>query len=416
MNNNQGYRPLRVKTLLFLITFAITLFIVLQNISPIFMWMRRVIGFFSPVIVGCCIAFVFNVPLCLFEDHLFKKLKTSEKNFARKLCRPLSLFFAAIVCLGIVGILLLVIIPNIMPTLETILSALPKLFGDVMAWVENLLQNFNIAADALPNIRIDWDKFFTIIENFLSNDSGQIVGDAVNITAAIIGGAMDLIFSIIIAIYILAKKERLGVFCKRLIHVFIPERIEKPLYRVINLANKAFSNFITGQVTEALVLGSLCFIGMKIFDFPYASVVSVVMGITALVPIVGAFAGAIIGFFFIMIANPLKAVLFLPYILILQQLEGNLIYPHVVGKSVGLPSILVLSAVLVGGNIGGVGGALAGVPVCAVLYALLNELLDRQGGDKVQFAVDRAFKNKAKSDTVEINPKASEYSEQDEKS
>ncbi len=388
MNKNSENRSLSIKTLLFLISFAIILFSVIQNIGTVTDWIKTFFGFFSPIITGLCIAFVLNVPLSLFEDRLFIKMKQSKIKIVRKICRPLALLLSSLLCLSIVAISLLVIIPDMTTTLTTLASALPSLFTDAMTWVEELLENFNIAADTIPDIRIDWEKFFGLVEDFLSSDSTQIVGGAVNITASIISGAMNFVFSIIIAFYILAKKERVSAFVHKMIHAFVPARIERHLYHISTLTYNAFANFITGQLTEAVILGVLCFIGMNIFGFPYAAVISVGICITALVPIVGAVIGEAIGVIFIMTVNPLQALLFLLFILILQQLEGSLIYPRVVGKSVGLPSILVLSAVLVGGNIGGVAGALAGVPICAVLYALLKNALDRHEDEKVHYAVE----------------------------
>lgn len=388
MNKNSENRSVNVKTLLFLISFAIILFSLIQNIGTVADWIKSFIGFFSPIITGLCIAFVLNVPLSLFEDRVFVRMKRSKNKIFRRLCRPLALLCASILCLGIIAISLLVIIPDMTTALTTLASALPRMFTDAMAWIEDMLENFNIAADTIPDVRIDWEKFFGFIEDFLSSDSTQIVGGAVNITASIISGAMNFIFSIIIAFYILSKKERMGVFVRKAVHAFVPERAEQHLYHISALTYNAFSDFITGQLTEAVILGVLCFAGMNIFGFPYAPVISVCICVTALVPIVGAVIGEVIGVLFIMTVNPLQALLFLVFILVLQQLEGTLIYPRVVGKSVGLPSILVLSAVLVGGNMGGVAGALAGVPVCAVLYALLKSAVERHENEKVHYAVE----------------------------
>lgn len=374
---------LTIKNYLFLITFAIVLFSVVQNIGTVSNWMKKFVGFFSPVIIGSCIAFVLNVPLSFFENKVFSNMKKAKRLIIRKLTRPLSILCSLILCLGIIALALLVIIPDMTKTITTIANALPTIFSRALAWVESILEKINVAQDRIPNIYIDWDKFLKIIENYFNNDSNHIVGGAFNITASIIGGMMDFIFSIIIAIYILAKKEQIGQFAQKALHRFLPERAEIVVLHISSLTKDAFVNFITGQLMEAVILGALCFLGMVIFAFPYAAVISIIITVTALVPIVGAVVGEAVGVLFISIESPIKALLFLVFVLALQQFEGSVIYPRVVGKSVGLPSILVLSAVLVGGNISGVIGALIGVPVCAVLYALVKLAIDRGKNAKV---------------------------------
>jgi predicted PurR-regulated permease PerM len=180
---------------------------------------------------------------------------------------------------------------------------------------------------------------------------------------------------VVIAIYILATKEQAGAFTNRLIRALLPENLYLRLMRLLKISCDAFSSFITGQLVEAVILGSLCFIGMTVFRFPYAGAISVLVGVTALIPVIGALIGEAVGTFLILMVDPLKAFLFLVFVLILQALEGNFIYPKVVGKSVGLPGLLVLVSVIVGGNISGVMGVLLAVPVCSILYALAKEFI-----------------------------------------
>ena len=192
-----------------------------------------------------------------------------------------------------------------------------------------------------------------------------------------------MVFSVIIAVYILAQKERIGRFVRRCASAFLPRRVAGRVEGICSMAAETFSNFIGGQLADSSILGLLCFIGMSIFRFPYANVISVVIGVTSLVPLVGAFVGIVIGALLILTLDPIKALLFVVFVLCLQQVEGNLIYPKVVGKAVGLPGVIVLSAVLVGGNIAGVLGGLCAVPISAVLYNLLREAVDARLGSRV---------------------------------
>ena len=185
-----------------------------------------------------------------------------------------------------------------------------------------------------------------------------------------------MVFSVIIAVYVLAQKERIGRFAHRCVEAFLPRRLSGNVSRICTMAADTFSSFIGGQLMDSCILGLLCFVGMMIFRFPYAYVISVVIGVTSLVPLVGAFVGIVIGALLILTIDPIKALLFIVFVLVLQQIEGNLIYPKVVGKAVGLPGVIVLSAVLVGGNIAGILGSICAVPVSAILYTMLREAVN----------------------------------------
>ena len=365
------------KTLL-LIAVGVILFAVAQNIRIVTGWFWWVIRLFSPGINGLCIAFVLNVLLKRLEENVFFFLRKSKKAFVRNLCRPLCLFLTLLISLSIVSLLLLVIIPGLVETFTYLAENLPLYLNQVMAWIEGRLAAFNIASDALPDISIDWGKALSNFAAYFTNGSGQFFGEAIVLTASIFNGIINAIFSIIIAFYVLAKKESIGRFVKKTIDSFVPPKIAFKIYHIAGLTGNAFSDFITGQLMESVILGVLCFVGMVIFGFPNAGVISVVICITSLVPMVGAILGEIIGAFLILLISPFKAFLFLVFILVLHQIDDSFIYPKVVGKSVGLPGLLVLSAVLVGGNAAGVVGALAGVPVCAVLYVLLKEAIEKR--------------------------------------
>ncbi|MBR7132727.1 MAG: AI-2E family transporter [Clostridia bacterium] len=365
--NSKNFKKLVL--LVFLGAFFLT---ALQNLGGVFGFFSKIISFFSPVIAALCIAFVLNVLLTALETKVFFFMDKSRKGFVKKLKRPLCLVLTYLIALGIVSLLILVIIPDIIDTITYIAEKMPSFVVKARDWVEGLLHRFNIR-DGLPEIKINWTAAAKTAKDWLSGYSGRIFGDAVNITTSVFSGVFQTFFSFVISVYVLAQKEKIGRFVRAVIDAFIPEKLTKRIYHISFRTHEAFSRFIGGQLTEALILGVLCFIGMTIFRFPNALIISVLICVTALVPIIGATIGVVIGALLIVITNPLKALLFVVFFLILQQIEGNLIYPKVVGKAVGLPGVIVVSAVLVGGNIGGVLGGLIAVPTCAVIYILLKE-------------------------------------------
>ena len=227
----------------------------------------------------------------------------------------------------------------------------------------------------LPAFTLDLERLYTAVLNFLTSYGQTLMDTTIGVTTSIFSAAVNFVLALVFSLYVLAQKETLSRQVTKTMRALLPEKKAAWLMDLAALTNKTFSNFITGQLTEAVILGSLCFVGMVLFKMPYASVVSVLIGFTALIPIFGAFIGIIIGAFLILLISPVKAFWFVIFILVLQQIEGNLIYPRVVGKSVGLPGIWVLAAVTVGGNAFGLVGMLLSVPVCSVLYALLRQLV-----------------------------------------
>lgn len=365
-----------MRTILFIITFAVALYTAAQNLRAIYQAVCSVWGVFSVVITGLAIAFVLNVPLKLFEERVFYGLSEDRRAVVRRLRRPLSIVCALLVTLGAVVILFLVLLPRLMETLVVVADNLPGYIDQFISWVEDLLARFNLQSGDLTDIEIDWAGAIDSFLNGIIDRFDDIIGTATNVGTSVVGALVDALFSLIIAIYVLADKERVCAFTRRLITCFLPSRASGGLVRMAGMASETFGNFIAGQLMDSLILGILCYIGMRLFRFPYPEVISVVIGVTSLVPLVGSFVGELIGAFLILITSPLKALLFIVFILCLQQLEGSFIYPRVVGKSVGLPGVVVLSAVLVGGNVASVTGALLAVPICAMLYSLLLEALE----------------------------------------
>lgn len=251
--------------------------------------------------------------------------------------------------------------------------------GTYVEEIQKWIARFRINGQQVFTAQLDWDKLLVTIQEMVTpGTESSIVETAAGVTTSVVKSLMNMVFSFFISLYVLARKERVGELAIRISKAILPEKASEKLRRICKLANNSFSNFITGQLTEAVILGVLCFVGMKIFQFPNAAIISALIGVTALLPIIGPLIGEVVGCLLILIESPLKALLFLVFVLTLQVIEGNVIYPKVVGRSVGLPGLIVLSAVIVGGNIGGIFGVLLSVPMASVIYSLVLDWLDNR--------------------------------------
>lgn len=367
-----------IKKILILVFFSAIIVCGVFNMSSVFGFVSKLYSFISPIIAAFCIAFVFNVLLNALENKVFFFMDKAKRKFVQKMKRPVCLILTYVLAFGLISLLVLVIIPDIIDTVFYLVKNLPAFLESAREWLVDFAARFNIPESKVPTINLDFAALTGALQEIFSAYSNNIVDGAIDITSSVVGGVYDTLFSIIISIYILAQKERIGGFVKSVINSFLPNKTANGIYHLASHASNSFSRFIGGQLTEAVILGLLCYIGMLIFRFPNAPIISVLIAVTSLVPVVGAFTGVAIGFLLILITNPIKALFFIVFILVLQQIEGNLIYPRVVGKAVGLPAVIVISAVLVGGNVGGILGALIGVPVSALLYTLLKEAIQNR--------------------------------------
>ena len=371
-----------IKKILLLVFLSAIIVCGVFNMGSVFSFVGKIYSLLSPVIAALCIAFIFNVLLNGLEHKVFSFMDKSKRKFIVKAKRPLCLVLTYVLAFGIISLLVLVIIPDIIETVLYLIKNLPAFFENAREWVVSIAVPFDIPESKIPTINLDFEALTKAVQDLFSNYSNKIVNGAVDITSSVFGGVYDTVFSVVISVYILAQKERIGRFVKRTINAFIPQKTAKNIYHIATHASESFSRFIGGQLTESVILGVLCYIGMLIFRFPNAPIISVLIAVTSLVPVVGAFTGIAIGFLLIVITNPVKALFFIIFVLILQQIEGNLIYPRVVGKAVGLPAIIVISAVLLGGNIGGILGALLGVPLSALIFTLLKEAIENRENRK----------------------------------
>lgn len=375
-----------VKTILGLITFAIVLFSVSQNLASVAVFLSGILKILAPVIVGFCLAFILNILMNFFEKKVFKAMGKSKKKIVRSLLRPLSLFSTIIAMFGFIILLMFIIIPQLEDSIMLLVEKVPVYYANFVSWVDSVVLKFglDISTEMLHNPQIRIEDIMAMAEKlFTFEATGNIVNTTMGVTSSVVSAIVNLALGFVIAVYILAEKEKIGNFTNRILQAILPEKAYNKICNVCSVASNSFSNFITGQFTDALILAVLTFIGMLIFGFPNAAVVSVIIGISALVPVIGPIVGEIIGCLIIFMESPLKALLFLIFILILQMIDNNFIYPRIVGKSVGLPGILVLIAVILGGNVGGILGVLLGVPTASAIYALVVEWLKERKKETV---------------------------------
>ncbi len=336
----------------------------------------------TPLLMGCVFAYIFNIPMSFYERHYFPK---SKKAGIIKSRRPVCMLLAFLSVLAAILLLLRIVIPELSSCITLLLTSVPAALAEIgeslaeQPWISDSIQEFFDS--------VDWQKSLTNIVYSVLGGLGSAGDYAVTLVSRTVTTTANLMISFIFSVYILAGRETLGRQLKALKKHYLKSEWFTGISHVLSVANDCFHRYIVGQCTEAVILGALCTAGMLLFRFPYAAVVGVTVGFTALIPVAGAYIGGAVGFLLILTSSPLKAILFVVYLVILQQLEGNIIYPKVVGTSLGLPGIWVLAAVIIGGGISGIGGMLAGVPLSACLYRLIREDVHRK--DAQQEALSR---------------------------
>jgi predicted PurR-regulated permease PerM len=369
-----------VKKIMLLIAFGVGLYIALKNLYLLPGLVDTLTGILGPVLAGFAMAFVLNVLLVQVESRLFAPLNRRCKKIWPKLRRMVSIFLTLLIVLGLISLVLLIILPELGHTVTNLANNIPPFFNKTQDDLTKLSQKHPEITGYFKNVNIDWASVSQMLAGALQKYASTLLNSTVTATTSVFHGAISLVLTFVISINALAQKETLTRQAKRLLYAFVPVRFADPIYRVCHLTNRAFYNFIAGTCTEACILGTLCFIGMNIFHFPYALLISVFVACMALIPILGSFLSTVIGALLILIVSPILALWYIVFFVVLQQLEGNLIYPRVVGYRVGLPALWVLVAVTIGGNAAGILGMIINVPICSVLYVLLREAVKNRLG------------------------------------
>lgn len=320
-----------------------------------------------PLLLGAVMAYLVNILMTFYEHRLFGR---AASGAGLKLKRPLCMALAFATLLIIVVLLLVLVIPELVSCIRVIAAGVPGVVADFTKWCEEQGILPETIADSLA--QIDWKSRMTDIVRVLTAGVGSAANAIVNTVTSVVSGFVTFFMALIFSIYLLLGKEKLGRQLQKIMERYLKDGWNKKIRYVVGVVNDCFHRYIVGQCTEAVILGVLCMLGMLLIRLPYATMIGALIGFTALIPVAGAYIGAIVGAFMILTVSPVKALIFLVFIVILQQLEGNLIYPKVVGSSLGLPALWVLAAVTVGGGVLGVPGMLLGVPLSAAVYRLIR--------------------------------------------
>lgn len=362
--------------LLLLSVFTVGLVLCVKHIGAIGTWLGSLMTTLSPFIVGACLAFVLSVPMRLFDNLLGKKRRNGRPLVKEPARRPLSLVLAILLIILLITLFLIIVLPQLVNTVSSLAGSIMRFVPIAQQWIAELrvwLNEYPEIAQHVEPFIPDVSQIASTLISFVQKYAGIAASSLVSSASSLYGSAMDVVVSFVFAIYVLLQKDALSRQAKKLIYAFLPKSFCDRTVRIASMTHKTFFSYVTIQCTEAMILGVLCFVGMLIFRFPHALVISTIMLFCALIPIYGAIFSCVIGAFLVLIEAPVQALWFVVFILVLQQIETNLIYPRVVSTSINLPSMWVLLSVTVGGGIFGIIGMLTAVPITSIVYTLLGE-------------------------------------------
>lgn len=359
-----------MKKILGVITFTLLLTAILMNMGAVKSYFGFLWGILFPFVMGGAIAFILNLPMTAIERKLFPR--------GGKVARPVSMVLSILFVVAILAVVVGVVIPQLGKTFDSVSVGIAAFLPKVQAWAEDAFSSQKDIVEFIESMEFDWKGWLEGVKDFALSGAGSVVSYTMSATMLVINGVMTFFIALVFSLYILNQKEVLGRQCIKVMKAFLsPKAVDKACY-VCRLSHRTFSKFITGQCLEALILGAMFFVSMTVLRLPYAMLVGVLIAFTALIPMIGAFIGCAVGAFLILMVSPMQALFFIILFLVLQQIEGNLIYPHVVGNSVGLPSMWVLFAVTVGGKLMGIVGMLVFIPLMSVLYTLFREWVNQR--------------------------------------
>ena len=363
-----------VKRIRELIVFAALVVVILWKYEAVMGVMMFLWDILFPFILGGAIAFVINVPMSFLERKIFGEKETRSKKTA-KFARPLSLILTLVLVVAVIVVVLFVLVPQLGETFASLGANIAAFLPQMREWISEFTNNNEEIMSFVNQIQFDPDKIISWAVGFVGTGAESVMSTTVSAVGTLISGFATFFIAFSFACYVLFQKEKLHVQSRKVLFAFLPKGRAEAALEICSLTYKTFSSFLTGQCVEAMILGSMFVVTMTVLKLPYALLIGIIIAFTALIPVFGGFIGCWIGIFMIFIVNPKQAIIFVIVFLVLQQIEGNLIYPHVVGGSVGLPSIWVLAAVSVGGSLMGIAGMLIFIPLVSVLYALFREIV-----------------------------------------
>ena len=363
-----------VKKIRELIVFTAFLVVALWKFNVVLDVLKVIWGIVFPFVLGGAIAFVTNVPMSFLEKKIFGRAK-KENKIVKKLSRPISLLLTVVLVVGVISLVMFGVIPQLTRTMGTLVTSINDFIPQMQSWIGEFFHNNQEIIKLTDQLQFNLDQAVRWAISLLGNGAGNMMNTTMSAVGSIVSGVAAFFVAFSFACYVLFQKETLQVQIRKVFFAFLPKEKADVFFKVCSLTYRTFANFLAGQCLEAVILGMMFVITLSILKMPYALLIGILIAFTALVPIFGAFIGCAVGSFLIFMVNPKQAVLFIIVFLLLQQIEGNLIYPHVVGGSVGLPSIWVLAAVAIGGNLMGIIGMLIFIPLVSVFYTIFREFV-----------------------------------------
>ena len=363
-----------IKKIRELIVFTALLVVALWKFDVVLGVLKTIWDIIFPFVLGGAIAFLTNVPMSFLEKKIFEKVKKKNK-IVRKLKRPISLILTIVLVVGVIALVMFGVIPQLTRTMGNLVTSINDFIPQMQSWIGEFFHNNQEIMNLVDQIEFDPDQAIKWGISLLGNGAGNMMNTTMSAVGSIVSGVATFFIAFSFACYILFQKEKLHIQIRKVFFAFLPRQKADAFLKVCSLTYRTFANFLAGQCLEAVILGSMFVVTLSILRMPYALLIGVLIAFTALIPIFGAFIGCAVGSFLIFMVSPQQAILFVIVFLVLQQIEGNLIYPHVVGESVGLPSIWVLAAVTIGGNLMGIVGMLVFIPLLSVLYTIFREFV-----------------------------------------
>lgn len=361
-----------------LILFTALLVVALVNYDTLFRAAGFCLNIAFPFILGGGIAFLLNAVTTFFEVHLFGNRYMKDRKISGKIARPVSLIISILVIFGVVFLVMFVVVPQLGDTVMGLGKTIANFIPQVETWLNELSKDNEMMNTISRELQIDWDRVINSVVDFVQTGASNLLSSTYGIVKSLVSAVSNFVIGFVFACYVVLQKEKLKRQAQKACMALLPVKYAGRVQRIFSLTYRTFLNFFAGQCVEAMILGLMFFIAMNIFGFPYAILVAVLIAFTALIPIFGAFIGCFVGAFLILMINPMQALGFIIMFLILQQIEGNFIYPHVVGNSVGLPSMWVLMAVTLGGSLMGIVGMLIFIPIVSILYTLFREFVNNR--------------------------------------
>lgn len=365
---------LSIKKIRELIVFTALLVVALWKFDVVLGVLKTIGQIIFPFILGGAIVFVINVPMSFLEKKIFENIK-KENKAARKLARPVSLLLTIVLVVGVIALVMIGVIPQLTKTMGSLMINITDFIPQIKIWIRDFFHDNREIMKLVDQVQFKPDQAIRWGISLLGNGAGNMMNTTVSAVGSVVSGLATFFIAFSFACYVLFQKEKLHVQVRKVLFAFLPKQKAEAFLKVCSLTYRTFANFLTGQCLEAVILGCMFVVTLSILRMPYALLIGVLIAFTALIPIFGAFIGCAVGSFLIFMVSPKQAIIFIIVFLVLQQIEGNLIYPHVVGESVGLPSIWVLAAVTIGGNLMGIVGMLVFIPLLSVVYTIFRKVV-----------------------------------------